>query len=62
VTLGQRAFEHLYALLGPDSAGQGRLTLSRPHLVQRASTAAPPSGPDPVREALQTLQDALLRP
>ncbi|BDP43279.1 lac repressor (plasmid) [Deinococcus aetherius] len=50
-TLGQRAFHHLKALLGGQDPP--RMTLTRPALVVRASTAAPRSG-----ERLR-LQDAL---
>lgn len=54
-TLGQRAFGHLKALL--DGQTLSRVTLTRPELVVRVSTAPPSSGRGTrVREALQVLQ------
>ena len=60
-TLGQRAFHHLKALLaGPPEPEQ--LTVTRPELIVRASTAPPGNDqPDRVREALKTLNEAWLR-
>ncbi len=56
-TLGQRAFGHLWDLLAePDQPA--RVTLTRPDLIVRASTAAPPAaGVDRLREALNVLAD-----
>ena len=54
-TLGQRAFGHLGALLGGQTPPL--VTLTRPELVVRASTAPPRSGErSRVQEALRTLQ------